>query len=1281
MNTTVSKKTSLFAIIAAAMMVFCAFAVAIPADRTNAADTDSTNDDESGIDIDFSRLDLQKMTGLYAVSSIETPLETYSYEPADAFVIGAEGAESRNVSDLAEMITEKKVLVIKNGSTVVFNKIDDKEYNTIEIANLVIENGAVFDATPLDSGSGDLGNLGIIKTANVAIDGVSIAHPDSLLIREKVTVTSLEKGEKEKLYVAFDVSSKDGGLTFSSTVTDSEQEKTYEWNLTIGGEYDRDQVAHAAEYRVSFDSTKTYADSMGGLTLSTLKGIVKQDAESIVADYDISLDIADLDGAVRTGNDPVPPEGAETGQTPSTADGEAPVEPAPDYSAKFGATGVKLTMKNTNGTDSETQKATHACDIHYQVNSYTYDDTDKEKDSAVSVSYTGLSMNLIANQDEIQEAFASFSTLRGYAKDEEDSNNLNAKTFKIEFKNVGIRGDYGFANVFAEIVKEGKITKENVGKIAENLVSFTMIFSADYFDYVSPAPVTDATAVAETDADDEETGGMDIKLDDASFTAVVDDKGILTFTSGSTDDRGQKLYLANTADVTVSKGAIVYKVHVDYLILNMENISVAKVLKYIVDGDISEAADKGLADLVSDVMTKQVLDGVKATLKCDMFTIGFTKTAESTTQNVTVQIGFKEGNLSTMVFNFTGTAMEIDANLTEITVSDKTTSTQKNGGSDLKMLKVAFAIGFEPQGIEEFGKLIKKSASSDFGFGDVLDYYRTVLSTDKAISWSSKAFTFKYLDYAIDYKGIDEDYYTDIHVSLSSPGGTSGETELFTMNHDKDKNELTAEFVNGSVLSYSSFVADGLEPVGNSSEIKNFKITGLNKTALDDGSKVVSFDIAELGASGPETEEIDSHAYFVSLKNAGIQLSVKDIRTIVDDEIALWKTAMAAEPEVYLTVEGFHGDITSQKDPETGVEYPTSFSYGHFDKNLCITYKLAGKEKVTMVPDKVSDKDQTVVVLTITESGDFIVDTEGQAHEGQSVSFILRAGVLEDVAEVPATCTVNGTLAHKHCTVDTCLKNYINGEEKTAEELVITAPGHTIVYDAAEPATKEKTGLTAGSHCSVCGTVLVAQEKIAKLPSDATKTILNTANDVVEIKKTYINNVIEDNLILEITNNDVSTDLTTKILTYLKDNYDGDFHLGIEKLIDNTKIENVKIKEALKNSNAIISLNLIMNNKEEHQLGSNATITMNYILPSDKKASDLYIVYADDDGNLTRINNTYENNIITFETDHFSYYAVMFDDNDDSDGLSVAAWIALASVVVLAIAILVMGQRSASKKN
>ena len=72
-------------------------------------------------------------------------------------------------------------------------------------------------------------------------------------------------------------------------------------------------------------------------------------------------------------------------------------------------------------------------------------------------------------------------------------------------------------------------------------------------------------------------------------------------------------------------------------------------------------------------------------------------------------------------------------------------------------------------------------------------------------------------------------------------------------------------------------------------------------------------------------------------------------------------------------------------------------------------------------------------------------------------------------AAVAATCTETGKTEGKHCSVcNTVLK---------AQE-VIPALGHTEVTDAAVAPTCTESGKTEGKHCSVCNTVLKAQETI-----------------------------------------------------------------------------------------------------------------------------------------------------------------------------------------------------------
>ncbi len=79
--------------------------------------------------------------------------------------------------------------------------------------------------------------------------------------------------------------------------------------------------------------------------------------------------------------------------------------------------------------------------------------------------------------------------------------------------------------------------------------------------------------------------------------------------------------------------------------------------------------------------------------------------------------------------------------------------------------------------------------------------------------------------------------------------------------------------------------------------------------------------------------------------------------------------------------------------------------------------------------------------------------------------------VVDDVG-IDATCTESGLTDGTHCTV--CEKILIAQE-------AIPAKGHTEVIDEAIAPTCEASGLTEGKHCSACNTVLVAQTTLSPL--------------------------------------------------------------------------------------------------------------------------------------------------------------------------------------------------------
>lgn len=85
--------------------------------------------------------------------------------------------------------------------------------------------------------------------------------------------------------------------------------------------------------------------------------------------------------------------------------------------------------------------------------------------------------------------------------------------------------------------------------------------------------------------------------------------------------------------------------------------------------------------------------------------------------------------------------------------------------------------------------------------------------------------------------------------------------------------------------------------------------------------------------------------------------------------------------------------------------------------------------------------------------------------------------------ETAPTCTENGYYSHYEC--DACQLKAWDEELKDVitdvSTLYILASGHTEVYDEAKIPTCTDTGLTSGSHCSVCGEIIVEQKIIDAL--------------------------------------------------------------------------------------------------------------------------------------------------------------------------------------------------------
>lgn len=109
----------------------------------------------------------------------------------------------------------------------------------------------------------------------------------------------------------------------------------------------------------------------------------------------------------------------------------------------------------------------------------------------------------------------------------------------------------------------------------------------------------------------------------------------------------------------------------------------------------------------------------------------------------------------------------------------------------------------------------------------------------------------------------------------------------------------------------------------------------------------------------------------------------------------------------------------------------------------------------------------------------YVVDAEGYGVTLVPGGSNVHTHTMTATAAKAATCTENGNIAYWYCS--SCKKYFTDKDGNNVvsqADTVIKAKGHTVVIDPAVEPTDENTGLTEGSHCSTCGTVLKKQEII-----------------------------------------------------------------------------------------------------------------------------------------------------------------------------------------------------------
>lgn len=191
---------------------------------------------------------------------------------------------------------------------------------------------------------------------------------------------------------------------------------------------------------------------------------------------------------------------------------------------------------------------------------------------------------------------------------------------------------------------------------------------------------------------------------------------------------------------------------------------------------------------------------------------------------------------------------------------------------------------------------------------------------------------------------------------------------------------------------------------------------------------------------------------------------------------------------------------------------PDSVHYVSSDEKVCtvskdgkLTGKEAGNATITIYAADSADEYalQTTVQVEVQHNwqSKYTIDKEPTCTENgsQSIHCDVCNAINQDRLRVikatghkwsawevtkearKATCTEDGNKEYYVCS--SCKKLFADadiGKEINKEDTVVKATGHKVVKDSAVPATTTTTGLSEGSHCSVCGQIIVAQKVIPK---------------------------------------------------------------------------------------------------------------------------------------------------------------------------------------------------------